>query len=91
MLSCGLSSSHLKGVFFSLLGDDRVSIEQKKKLSQFSTCQPPNVLLQKPDRRPPQVTGRRVSTVHQGGVGAPNELATSKVHGAVVDFVERSV
>ena len=32
MLSCGLSSSHLKGVFFSLLGDDRVSIEQKKKV-----------------------------------------------------------
>ena len=46
---------------------------------------------QKPDRRPPQITGGRVSTVHQGGIGAPNELATFRVHDAVVDFVERSV
>ena len=34
---------------------------------------------QKPDRRPPQITGRKVSAVHQGGVGAPNELATFRV------------
>ena len=45
----------------------------------------------KPDRRPTHITGRRVSAVHQGGVGAPNELATFRVHDAVVDFVERSV
>ena len=32
-----------------------------------------------------------MSAVHQGGVGAPNELATFRVHGAVVDFVEQSV
>ena len=28
-----------------------------------------------------------MSAVHQGGVGAPNELATFRVHDAVVDFV----
>ena len=32
-----------------------------------------------------------MSTVHQGAIGAPNELATFRVHDAVVDFVERSV
>ena len=44
-----------------------------------------------PDRRPPQITGRRVSAVHQGGVGAPNEVTTFRVHDAVVDFGELSV
>ena len=44
---------------------------------------------QKPDRLPPQITGRRVSTLHQGGAGAPNEVATFRVHHVVVDFVER--
>ena len=38
----------------------------------------------KPGRRPPQITGRRVSAGHQGGVGAPNKLATFRVHDAVV-------
>ena len=46
---------------------------------------------QKPDRRLPQITGRRVSTVHQGRVGALNEFATFRVHDAVVDFVELSM
>ena len=36
-------------------------------------------------------TGRRVNAVHQGGIGAPNELATFRVHDAVVDFVKQSV
>ena len=31
---------------------------------------------QKSDRRPPQITGCRVSTVHQGRGGAHNQLAT---------------
>ena len=47
--------------------------------------------LQKADRRPLQITDRRVSAVHLVGVGAPHELATFRVHDAVVDFVERSV
>ena len=46
---------------------------------------------QRPDWRPPQITGGRVSAVHQGGVGAPTKLATFRVYDAVVDFVERSV
>ena len=46
---------------------------------------------QKPDRRPPQITGRKVSVLQQGGVGSPHELAAFRVHDAVVDFVERIV
>ena len=46
---------------------------------------------QKPNRRPPHITGRRVRTVHQGRVGVRNELGTFRVHDAVVDFVERSM
>ena len=60
-------------------------------MSQFFTHQPLNEFQQEPDRRPPQITGRRVSAVHQGGVGAPNEFATFRIHDAVVGFVERSV
>ena len=33
----------------------------------------------KPGRRPPHIAGRRVSTVYQGRVGAPKELATFRV------------
>ena len=51
VLSCVLPSHPLKNLFLRPLGDDR------EFLSQFSTHQPPNV---KPDRRPPQTTGRRV-------------------------------
>ena len=83
VLSCGLASHPLKILFFARW-------ETIEFLSQFSAHQPPNVL-QKPDRRTPQIAGRRVSALHQGGVGAPNELATFRVHDAVVDFVERSV
>ena len=45
---------------------------------------------QEPDLRPLQITDRRVSAVHQGGV-APNELVPFRAHDAVVGFVERSV
>ena len=86
VLSCGLPSKKIRSKFcFSPVG------RRREFLSEFFTHQPPNVFLQKPDRRPPQITGRRVSAVHQGGVEAPNELATLSVHDAVVDFVERSV
>ena len=72
VLSCGSSVTSSQNSVFHPLGDDR------EFLSQFSTHQPPNVFQQKPDRCPPQITGRGVSVVHQGGVGAPNELATFK-------------
>ena len=40
-------------------------------------------------RRPPRITGRFVNTVTRGWVGAPNERAPFRFHGAVVGFVDR--
>ena len=50
---------------FRPLGDDR------QFFSEFSTHQPPNALYQKPDRRPPQITGRRVSALYTKGGSEP--------------------
>ena len=85
VLSCGLPSHPLKILFFS-----RWETIESFCLSFLHTSRQ-MCFSQKPDRCPPQIIGRRVSVVHQGGVGAPNELATFRVHDAVVDFVERSV
>ena len=41
-------------------------------------------LYQTPGRRPPRITGRFVNTVTRGSVGAPNERASFRFHGAVV-------
>ena len=46
-------------------------------------------LYQTPGRRPPRITGRFVNTVARGWVGAPNERAPLRFHGAVVGFVDR--
>ena len=46
-------------------------------------------LYQTPGRRPPPITGRFVNTVTRGWVGAPNERAPFRFHGAVVVFVHR--
>ena len=47
-------------------------------------------LYQTPGRRPPRITaGRFVNKVTRGWVGAPNERAPFRFHGAVVDFVDR--
>ena len=46
-------------------------------------------LYQTPGRRPPPITGRFVNTVTRGWVGAPNERAPSRFHGAVVGFVDQ--
>ena len=40
-----------------------------------------------PGRRSPHVTGRRVTTVTLGWVGASNERATFRFHAAAVGFV----
>ena len=69
---------------FRPLGDDRVFV------SIFCTPAAKCVLTEAWSA-PATNPGRRVSAVHQGGVGAPNELATFRVHDAVVYFVERSV
>ena len=44
---------------------------------------------QMPGRRPPPITGCFVNTVTRGLVGAPNEHASFRFHGAVVVFVDR--
>ena len=46
-------------------------------------------LYQTPGRHPPPITGRFVNTVTRGWVGAPNERAPFRLHGAVVGFVDR--
>ena len=46
-------------------------------------------LFQTPGRRPPPITGRFVNTVTRGWVGAPNERAPFRFHGAVVGFLDR--
>ena len=46
-------------------------------------------LYQTPGRRPPPFTGRFVSTVTRGWVGASNERAPFRFHDAVVGFVDR--
>ena len=45
-------------------------------------------LYQTPARRPPRITGRFMNTVTRGWVGAPNECAPFRFHGAVVVFVD---
>ena len=46
-------------------------------------------LYRTPGRRPPPIIGRFVNTVTRGWVGAPNERAPFRFHGAVVGFVDR--
>ena len=46
-------------------------------------------MYQTPGRRPPPITGRFVNTVTRGWVGAPDERAPFRFHGAVVGFVDR--
>ena len=45
--------------------------------------------LKTPGRRPPHITGLRVNSVILRWVGAPNERAPFRFHGAVVGFVAR--
>ena len=46
-------------------------------------------LYQTSGRRPPPITGRFVNTVTRGWVGAPDERAPFRFHGAVAGFVDR--
>ena len=85
VLSCGLPSHALKILFFA-----RWETIKSFCLSFLHTSRQ-MCFDQKPDGRPPQITGCRVTSVHQEEVGAPYKLATFRVHDAVVDLVERSV
>ena len=46
-------------------------------------------LYQTSGRRPPRITGRFAITVTRGWVGAPNERAPFRFHGAVVGFIDQ--
>ena len=65
----------------------RRGIENFCRLFLHSSAQ--MCLYQTPGRRPPPITGRFVNTLTRGWVGAPNELAPFRFHGAVVGFVDR--
>ena len=72
-----------KGLFFAI-GDGSRNFDACFLHSSAQMC-----LYQTPGRRPPRITGRFVNTVTRGWVGAPNERAPFRFHGAVVGFVDR--
>lgn len=82
-LSCGLPSNQLKNIFLA----------RWETIEELCLCFPHATLQmkQKPGRRSPHVTGRSVTTLYQGWVGSPSELATFTFHHAVVGFVGRSM
>ena len=59
VLSCGLPSNTLTIPFFA-------PWETAELYISFLHTSRHMCFQQKPDRRPPQITGRKVSTVHQG-------------------------
>ena len=86
-LSCGLPSNvkpAQNSIFFPLGGRSRGFVPIF--YTPAAKC-----IQQKPGRRPPHIVGRSVSTVRQGRVTAPNELATFRFYGAVVEFVKQSM
>ena len=73
----------LPGIFYHRRGIEKIC-------SLFSTQQRPNMFeSDTPGRRPPPITGRFVNTVTRGWVGAPNERAPFRFHGAVVGYLDR--
>ena len=68
VLSCGLPSNPLNILVFSMLEEFCLCFPHTSRRMYF---------YQKPGQHPPNVTGRIVSTVHQGWVGAP---VTSSPH-----------
>ena len=72
-----------KGLFFAI-GEGSRNFASCFLHSSAQMC-----LYQTPGRRPTIITGRFVNTVTRGWVGAPNEHAPFRFHGAVVDFVDR--
>ena len=70
-----------KGLFFAIGEGPRIFV------ACFLHSSAHMCLYQTPGRRPPPITGRFVNTVTRGWVGAPNERAPFRFHGAVVGFV----
>ena len=83
--SYALLPSLKKGLFFAIGEGSRFFVACFLPVhSSVQMC-----LYQTPGRRPPPITGRFVNTVTKGWVGAPNERAPLRFHGAVVGFVDR--
>ena len=77
------SSPNLKkGLFFAIGEGSRIFV------ACFLHSSAQMCLYQKPGRRP-SITGRFLNTVTRGWVGAPNERAPFRFHGAVVGFTDR--
>ena len=72
-----------KGLFFAI-GEGSIIFAACFLHSSAKIC-----LDQTPGRRSPPITSRFVKTVTRGWVGAPNERAPFRFHGAVVGFVDR--
>ena len=72
-----------KGLFFAIREGLRIAVT----CFLYSSAQ--MRLYQTSGRRPPPITGRFVNTVTRGWVGAPNERAPFRFHGAVVGVVDR--
>ena len=81
--SSALLSNLEKGLFVAI-GEGSIIFVACLVHSSAQMC-----LYQTPGRRPPPITGRFVNTVTRGWVGAPNERAPIRFHGAVVGFVAR--
>ena len=75
---------NLKKVYFLPLKRDKRFFVACFLHSSAQMC-----LYQTTGRRPPRITGRFVNTVSRGQVGAHNERAPFRFHGAVVGFVDR--
>ena len=72
-----------KGLFFAI-GERSIIFIARFLHSSAQMC-----LYQTSGRRPSPITGRLMNTVTKGWVGAPNERAPFRFHGAVVGFVDR--
>ena len=72
-----------RGLFFAIGEGSRIFV------ACFLHSSAQMCLYQTPGRRPPPITGRFEITVTGGWVGAPNERAPSRFHGAVLGFVDR--
>ena len=79
-------------VFRQMLSNSNVCrLRESTVFVSVSTHQPPMYFDQQADGLPPRIAGGSVSTVHQGWVAAPNDLATFESHDAGVDFIGPSV
>ena len=81
--SNALLSNPKKGLFFAIGEGSRIFV------GCFLHSSAQMSLYQTPGRRPPHITGRFVNSVIRGWVGAPNERAPFRFHGAVGGFVDR--